>query len=184
MRRELVPISKFLSKILRHHPEQIGLTLDSQGWADVEELIACANRHNVNLDRALLDEIVATNEKKRYSYSDDRSRIRATQGHSISVDLALKNVEPPSILYHGTAIRFWPSIQQDGLQRRGRLHVHLSTDADTAYAVGKRHGKPLILQIDSARMYADGIAFHLSDNSVWLTDCVPAKYIKVCSNPD
>ncbi len=177
MRPELVPLSKFISKVLRHRPDKIGLTLDQHGWAMVDELIQCANRHNVKLTRTILDEIVATNDKQRFSYSQDGLSIRANQGHSIPIDLELDRVKPPDILYHGTAQRFWPSIQTQGLRRQRRLHVHLSPDPETALSVGKRHGEPIVLKIYSQQMHTDGFRFFLSANGVWLTEFVPPNYI-------
>lgn len=173
----LVRKSKFLSLVLRHEPERIGLTLDSQGWARVEELLVLANQHGVSLSRAALDEIVATNEKRRFALSEDGLCIRASQGHSIEVDLKLTPRRPPDWLFHGTARRFLDSIRRDGLVKMSRQHVHLSADEATALQVGQRHGKPVVLQIDAATMSADGKLFYLSANHVWLVDAVLPRYL-------
>lgn len=177
MNPHLIKTSKFLSLVLRHEPERIGLVLDTQGWASVEELLFRANEHGVSLSRDVLDEIVATNEKRRFALSADGLRIRASQGHSIEVDLALAPQTPPNLLFHGTAGRFLDSIRRDGLLKMSRQHVHLSADEATAIQVGQRHGKPVVLQIDAARMAANGIIFYLSANQVWLVDAVPPPYL-------
>jgi putative RNA 2'-phosphotransferase len=174
MRRELVKKSKFLSLILRHNPQKVGLKLDSEGWASIPELLKATG-----ITREELDEIVATNDKKRFAISDDGERIRASQGHSIDVDLRLKPRVPPDNLFHGTATRFLGSIKEKGLLPMNRQYVHLSKDVDTARKVGLRHGKPLILRVDSARMKKDGHQFFLSDNGVWLTKEVPWKYLTI-----
>jgi len=169
--------SKFLCLVLRHAPERIGIALDANGWADVTVLLTAMGEHGHRLDKAKLDEIVATDQKKRYSYNEDETRIRANQGHSIAVDVELALAIPPARLYHGTAARFIESIQRDGLLRRNRNHVHLSADTTTAVLVGKRHGCPVVFAIDTARMYADGHVFFLSENKVWLTERVPPRYL-------
>jgi putative RNA 2'-phosphotransferase len=170
-------ISKFLSLVLRHKPERINLQLDANGWADVDELIKQLNAHDVPLDFELLEEIVITNDKQRFAFNADLTGIRASQGHSINVDLALQPVQPPGKLYHGTVARFMDAIKIDGLQKMSRQHVHLSSDEATAIKVGSRRGKPVILSIDAAGMHADGFLFYLSENGVWLTDEVPVAYI-------
>jgi putative RNA 2'-phosphotransferase len=170
--------SKFLSLVLRHQPEIIGLSLDDQGWADVATLIALVNQHGQVLTAELLDEVVATNNKKRFAFSADKSRIRASQGHSIAVDLALNPQQPPEYLFHGTATRFLDSIRDQGLIPGSRQHVHLSSDQSVAMQVGQRHGKPVVLRVQSAQMSAAGLVFFRSDNGVWLTDAVPSKYIE------
>lgn len=169
--------SKFLSYVLRHKPDSIGLTLDTQGWADIAELIDKTNAAGQSLDLATLQAVAAESDKKRFAISEDGKRIRAAQGHSVTVDLGHAAVEPPPVLYHGTATRFLDSIREKGLLAGNRQQVHLSSDADTARKVGERHGKPAILTIDSGRMFRDGIRFFRADNSVWLTDAVPATYI-------
>lgn len=170
-------ISKFLSLVLRHRPEQIGLQLDANGWADVDELIERLNAHDTPLDFELLEEIVVTNDKQRFAFNADLTKIRASQGHSIAVDLALQPVQPPGKLYHGTVATFIDAIKVNGLQKMSRQHVHLSSDEATAIKVGSRRGKPVILTIDAAGMHADGFLFYLSENGVWLTDQVPVAYI-------
>jgi len=169
--------SKFLSLILRHKPQAVGLELDEHGWADVDELIRRVSRKRP-LDRATLEQIVATDEKQRYSFSADGQLIRANQGHSIPVDVELAELEPPKILYHGTGERFAASIRAQGLIRKSRLYVHLSSDVETAINVGRRHGKPKIFIVESGRMFADGCKFFRSVNGVWLTEHVPAQYLK------
>ena len=170
--------SKFLSYILRHHPESIGITLDSQGWANIDTLLVQAAQHNRPISRAQLLEIVATNPKKRFTLSADGSQIRAAQGHSTAqVAIAHNPIQPPDTLYHGTATRFLDSIRSQGLIAGSRHHVHLSADIPAAQKVGQRHGKPIVLRINAAAMHAAGHSFYLSDNQVWLTDHVPAQYI-------
>lgn len=169
--------SKFLSLILRHQPEAIGLSLDAEGWADVSELIELTNKHGRQLDLDLLKELVETNSKKRFSFSGDLSKIRANQGHSVSVDLGLRPATPPDVLYHGTATRFLESIREHGLRPGSRQHVHLSKDVETAVSVGKRHGKPVVLIIDAKEMHDAGHEFYLSENGVWLTKSVPTSFI-------
>lgn len=171
-------ISKFLSYVLRHHPELIGLNLDENGWANVDELITKSKREShQGLTFEELDEIVQTNEKKRFAFNEDKTRIRASQGHSIEINLALIPQQPPEFLYHGTAQSNIESILEKGIEKRSRQHVHLSQDKETATKVGMRHGKPVILTIKTQKMFEDGIEFYLSDNEVWLTDFVDAKYI-------
>jgi putative RNA 2'-phosphotransferase len=170
-------ISKFLSFVLRHQPDSIGLNLDDAGWANVAELIALANANGKKLDRELLDEVVATNNKKRFAFNDDGTKIRASQGHSIAIDLDLPSLQPPDILYHGTATRFMKSIELQGLTRQSRQHVHLTDNLDTAKQVGARHGMPVILQIAADKMQLAGFLFYRSDNGVWLVERVPIEYI-------
>ena len=168
--------SKYISLILRHKPEVIGITLDEHGWARVDELIAGVNRTHP-LDRAGLEEIVRTDEKQRYSFSEDKTLIRANQGHSVPVDVELEAVTPPEILYHGTGEKYVDAIDREGLISKGRLYVHLSADVETARKVGSRHGRPVIYQVDCQRMAVDGHVFFLSANHVWLTKRVPAQYL-------
>ena len=168
--------SKFISLILRHRPEVIGITLDEHGWASVDELLAGINRTRP-LDMAGLEEIVRTDEKQRYSFNADRTKIRANQGHSVRVDVELQPVTPPALLYHGTGEKFVPSIEARGLIPKTRLYVHLSGDYDTARKVGARHGSPRVYQINAARMSADGYVFCRSVNGVWLTKQVPPQYL-------
>jgi putative RNA 2'-phosphotransferase len=171
-------ISKFLSFVLRHEPQSIGLVLDEAGWARLDELLAKANASGKRLDRALLQHVIDTNDKQRFALSDDGTRIRANQGHSIEVTLGLPAVTPPDVLYHGTATRFLDSILATGLDKRNRHHVHLTESLATATAVGKRYGKLVLLAVDAQRMSADGHVFHQSDNGVWLTDAVPTRYLR------
>jgi putative RNA 2'-phosphotransferase len=170
-------ISKFLSYVLRHHPEIIDLNLDENGWADVDELIKKSTDNSTGFTFEELDEIVQTNAKKRFAFNEDKSRIRASQGHSIEINLALIPQRPPDFLYHGTAEANISSILEKGIEKRNRQHVHLSSDKETAVNVGMRHGKPIILTIRTKEMFEDGIEFYLSENGVWLTDFVNSKYI-------
>ena len=176
--RQLTRTSKFISLILRHKPEVIGISLDEHGWADVQELIDGVNRaEGHSLDKDLLEEIVRTDEKQRYSFSEDHSLIRANQGHSVPVDVELEEKTPPAILWHGTGEKSVPSIDRLGLVPGSRLYVHLSSDMETARKVGARHGKPVIYRVDCEKMVQDGFRFYLSVNKVWLTKEVPARYL-------
>ena len=168
--------SKYISLILRHKPEAIGISLDEHGWANVEELIAGVSRTQP-LDMAMLERIVAEDEKQRYSFNEDKTLIRANQGHSIPVDVELEEVEPPEILYHGTGEKYVASIDEKGLIPKSRLYVHLSPDEVTAKKVGQRHGKPVIYTVKTGEMYRDGISFYRSVNGVWLVKAVPVKYL-------
>ena len=174
---DLTKLSKYLSKILRHKPEIIGITLDEHGWANVEELIdGIAKDREFNME--ILEEIVRTDAKQRYSFNEDRTLIRANQGHSVNVDVELAEEIPPEILFHGTGERFVPSINESGLVPKSRLYVHLSQDEETAFKVGTRHGKPVLYIVKASDMYKDGYKFYLSKNGVWLVDSVPVKYLK------
>jgi len=176
--KTLIRTSKFLSLVLRHQPEAIGMTLDEEGWLEINELIANANVRGKKLSLELLHEIVATNDKKRFALSDDGLRIRASQGHSVTgVDLKLEETKPPEILYHGTVAAFIESIRSGGLQKRSRNHVHLSADESTATRVGSRRGKPIILHVDAASMRQSEHQFYLSANGVWLVDSVPTNFL-------
>ncbi|WP_419869322.1 RNA 2'-phosphotransferase [Chryseobacterium sp. CT-SW4] len=175
--KETKRISKFLSLILRHEPETINLSLDKNGWAEVKELLEKSAKKKMNITFEELEEVVATNNKKRFAFNEDKTRIRASQGHSIEIDLALVPQQPPEFLYHGTAEKNISSILEKGIEKRNRQHVHLSSDKETAMKVGMRHGKPVILTIRTGKMFEDGISFFFSDNKVWLTDYVDAKYI-------
>ena len=177
MSDRLKHISKLMSLVLRHKPEEIGLTLDENGWANVEELISKINAKGINVTNDIIREVVSTNDKKRFAFNEDKTKIRASQGHSIEVELNLIETIPPEILYHGTATRFLESILQQGLQKKSRQHVHLSATVETATAVGSRHGKVAILIIDAERMQNEGFKFYLSENNVWLTELVPVQYI-------
>ncbi len=170
----IVKISKFLSFVLRHKPEAIGLTLDANGWAEVADIIAKAD---MPITKAQIEEAVATSEKQRFALSEDKQRIRANQGHSISVDLGLERMAPPARLFHGTATRFVESILANGLLKQARQHVHLSTDEVTATKVGMRHGKAAIFLVEAQEMHARDHRFYQSENGVWLVDHVPASFL-------
>ena len=170
-------LSKYLSLILRHHPELIGISLDAHGWADVDELIAgIAQKKKFN--REILEEIVRTDKKQRYSFNEDGTKIRANQGHSIPVDLELQAIEPPDVLWHGTAEKYAASIEKTGLKPGNRMYVHLSPDIETAVTVGQRHGRPIVYKVKSGQMYRDGFCFYRSVNGVWLTHSVPEVYLE------
>lgn len=177
----LKSISKYISLILRHKPEVIGITLDEHGWADVDELIKGVAKTK-DFDMNMLEEIVRTDEKGRYSFNEDKTLIRANQGHSVKVDVELEKTEPPEILFHGTGEKYCISIDNEGLIPKSRLYVHLSSDIDTAIKVGRRHGRPVVYTVDSDRMFKDGYDFYLSVNGVWLTEKVPVEYIKKLYN--
>lgn len=172
-------LSVFISLVLRHQPGAAGISLDEHGWADVDALIRGINDTGRYIDMDMLEEIVRTDQKGRYSFNEDRTLIRANQGHSIPVDVELRQAEPPVTLYHGTADRFLKSIENEGLRSMNRLYVHLSKDYDTAVAVGTRHGKPVVLKVDAAQMMRDGAVFYLSENGVWLTKHVEPRYLTV-----
>lgn len=172
-------ISKFLSLVLRHKPETIGIQLDSNGWVDVTELLTKMNQHRHTLDVKTLWQVVGTNDKRRFAFSEDGSKIRASQGHSVEVDLALEAKEPPAILYHGTVSAVLHQITSEGLKKMSRQHVHLSKDIETALKVGGRRGKPVILKVRAQEMVKDGHLFYLSANGVWLCDAVPPNYIEM-----
>lgn len=178
MSDNLKPLSKFLSLVLRHKPETIGVQLDDAGWIDVSELLAACGKHGKQISQEQLALIVETSDKQRFAFNEDRSRIRASQGHSLDVDLGYCAQTPPPRLYHGTASRFVESIKASGLIKGKRHHVHLTTNQDTARTVGGRYGSPVILTIDAGAMHAEGTEFFVSDNGVWLTDHVPARFIK------
>lgn len=174
MNRDLKDTSKFLSYILRHKPDAIGLTPDPEGWANIEELIAKAD---IPLDHETLHKVVATSDKKRFAISADGLSIRANQGHSIEVNLGLEPVEPPELLYHGTATRFLESIKAQGLLPQNRQYVHLSADIETATRVGQRHGKPVVLIIPALKLHQQGHQFFQAQNGVWLAENVPPEVI-------
>jgi len=177
MKDRHVRISKFLSLVLRHRPEKLGLALDREGWVSVSDLLEALEAHGRRLTPDELREVVRSNDKQRFSFSPDGLSIRANQGHSVEVELGYEPAEPPALLYHGTAERFVPSIREQGLLKGRRHHVHLSEQEATAHAVGSRYGRPVVLRVASGRMHADGHAFFRSANGVWLTDQVPARYI-------
>ena len=171
-------LSVFISLILRHKPDVIGITLDERGWANVKELIDGINASGRNINMEMLEEIVRTDNKGRYSFNDTKELIRANQGHSVKVNVELKEAKPPDILYHGTATKSLDNIKRQGIRSMSRLYVHLSKDFDTAVNVGSRHGKCAVLVVDAKRMSDDGQKFYLSENGVWLTKYIDWKYIK------
>ena len=173
-------VSKFLSLVLRHKPEVVGLKLDPHGWVEVDALLDGCRKAGKKIDRAMLERVVAENDKKRFTFNADGTKIRANQGHSQAVDVELEELEPPLTLYHGTLERNWQSIKERGLLKMQRLHVHLSLEIETARKVAERRvGAPLLLKIDSGLMARDGFKFYRSLNGVWLTDHVPIKYISI-----
>ena len=171
-------LSKFLSLVLRHQPELIGLELDANGWTDVNDLIAKAATQKVVYTPDLIRTLVRESDKQRFALSEDGTRIRANQGHSVDVELGYAPAEPPLVLFHGTAERNLPSILEQGLVKRERHHVHLSDNRETAIKVGQRHGKPVVLVVESRVMHAQGIPFFRSANGVWLTDHVAARFLR------
>lgn len=178
MKTDLISASKLLSLVLRHQPETIGVSLDDGGWIAIETLLAACAAHHKPISRELLHDIVASNDKRRFSISADGVRIRANQGHSVDVDLGLPPREPPAILFHGTVAKFLESIRCSGLIKGNRRHVHLSADKTTAEKVGQRRGQPVVLTVAADRMHRAGHAFFLSDNGVWLVNAVPVEYLQ------
>ncbi|MEM6805974.1 MAG: RNA 2'-phosphotransferase [Bacteroidota bacterium] len=176
-KKDEIKYGRFLSMVLRHKPQSIGIQLDAQGWVEVETLLFRMKKHGRPISRADLDQIVENNNKKRYVISEDGKRIRASQGHSVDIELAYSPMEPPEMLYHGTADRFLSSIFTTGLDKRQRHHVHLSADLDTASQVGKRHGKLVILKVAAAEMHKAGHTFYCTPNGVWLTESVPVEFL-------
>ena len=174
--RRTVKVSKYLSKHLRHQPERIGLTLDASGWVEIDDLLAATAAHNFRITREELDHVVASNDKKRFAI--EGTRIRASQGHSIEVDLALPPATPPAYLYHGTVAANLDAIRAEGLRPMNRHDVHLSPDRETATRVGARRGRPVVLSVDTGAMHRDGHVFHVSANGVWLTQAVPPQYLR------
>lgn len=172
-------ISKFLSLVLRHEPEAIGLTLDANGWTGIEDLVERARAHGKHISVADVLRVTAASDKKRFTLSADGVKIRAAQGHSVTVELGLSPVTPPDILFHGTATRFVAPIQAEGLKPQSRQQVHLSLDEDTAVKVGQRHGKPVVFHVEAGRMHAEGHLFFRADNGVWLTDTVPPGFLRL-----
>lgn len=170
--------SKFLSFVLRHEPGAVGLELSKEGWVLVEDLLSALREHGRPLARVELEAIVATNDKQRFAFSADGARIRANQGHSVDVELGYDITAPPAVLYHGTVERFLASIRRNGLQKRERHHVHLSATPETAVAVGRRRGRPIVLEVAAAVMASRGFVFYRSENGVWLTDHVPPAFLR------
>jgi putative RNA 2'-phosphotransferase len=184
MREGLVRTSKFLSLVLRHKPQEIGLKLDLAGWVPVADLLRAADSHGFPLTMDQLLEVVRTNDKQRFSLSDDGLKIRANQGHSVEIDLGYEPAIPPPVLYHGTVEKVLHTIMQQGLLKGQRHHVHLSADSKTAESVGSRRGRPTVLEVNSALMSAHGYIFFRSKNGVWLTEHVPPSYLTVRTHPD
>ena len=176
--KQITHISRFLSLVLRHQPETIGIQLDQNGWTDIAELLEKANNYGIKIDRDILNHIVTTNSKKRFAFNDALDKIRASQGHSVEIELGYTNQKPPEILFHGTGEKSVHSILDTGLEKRNRQHVHLSSDLETAIKVGQRHGKPFVFKVLAGQMYNDNFLFFISDNGVWLTENVPAKYLE------
>jgi putative RNA 2'-phosphotransferase len=175
--KDTVRISKFLSLILRHEPERVGLKLDSAGWVAVTDLLRALNGHGLPLTFEQLKDVVETNDKRRFAFSEDGESIRASQGHSVDVDLEYEPTIPPEILYHGTPGRFVDSIRRSGLQKGERHHVHLSPDPETTIKVGQRRGRPVVLKVRAGEMHQKGHTFCRSANNVWLVEHVPAEFI-------
>lgn len=178
---DLTRTSRYLSLLLRHHPEKAGLTLDAHGWAEADRLIEGVRRtKQPDFDRETLEKIVRTDGKQRYSFNEDHTKIRANQGHSIPVDVELTRLDPPEFLWHGTAEKYLSAITREGLKHGSRLYVHLSGDPETAVRVGRRHGRPVVFQVRAGEMGAHGFPFYRSVNGVWLTERVPANYLTLC----
>jgi len=174
----LVTISKFLSKHLRHQPEALGLTLETGGWVKVDDLLSACQHYGFPITISELEKVVDTDNKQRYSFDETGEKIRANQGHSTQVEMDFQEVTPPSTLYHGTVEKFMDAILAEGLKKMNRHYVHLSRDLETATKVGSRRGKPVILEVDAGAMHAVGYKFYCSANGVWLTDAVPAFYLR------
>jgi putative RNA 2'-phosphotransferase len=177
MQSRFVRISKFLSRVLRHQPGRIGIELDREGWVAVSDLLAACEAHGFPVTREELWAVVSENDKRRFALNEDCTRIRASQGHTVEIELGYAPLAPPAVLYHGTAAHLLDAIRERGLLKGRRHHVHLSADTATAAKVGARHGKPHVIEVESARMHADGYEFYRSDNGVWLTEHVPANYL-------
>jgi len=176
--KQITHISKFLSLVLRHQPETIGITLDNNGWTDIQELLEKSNNYGIKFDLDTLNYIVETNAKKRFAFNETFDRIRASQGHSVEIELGYRSQKPPEILYHGTCEKSVQSILDTGLEKQSRQQVHLSADLETAMKVGQRHGNPFVFKVLAEQMFNDKFEFFISDNGVWLTDNVPTKYLK------
>lgn len=172
-----IRLGRFISMVLRHHPEQIGIALDREGWADTQALLDGITASGRSIDMETLERIVRENNKQRYSFNEDKSKIRANQGHTVHVDIKMEILDPPDRLYHGTATRFLDSIKRDGIKRMKRIYVHLSKDVETAVNVGRRHGKPVVLVIDTKAMREDGYLFRITANGVWQSEDIPWRYV-------
>lgn len=175
--KQITHISRFLSLVLRHQPETIGIELDQNGWTDVDTLLKNSNSYGIKFDKVILKHIVETNAKKRFAFNETFDRIRASQGHSVEIDLGYTSQKPPEVLYHGTSQKSVHSILDTGLEKKSRQQVHLSADIETAIKVGQRHGKPFVFKVLAEQMFNDKFEFFISDNGVWLTDNVPTKYL-------
>lgn len=175
--RRLVKVSKYLSKHLRHQPERLGLVLEPGGWVPVDDLLDACRRHNFPIDRAQLEEVVERNDKRRFSFDHTGTRLRANQGHTVEVDLQLTPAPPPATLFHGTNTGVLDAVMRQGLRPMGRHHVHLSTTAESARRVGARRGPPVVLAVDAGKMASEGLTFYVTDNDVWLTASVPARFL-------
>lgn len=180
--KRLVKISKKLSFLLRHQPEAAGLELSPEGWVSVTALLEGFSQNFFSISLSELEEVVAKNNKKRFAFNSDKSQIRASQGHSVNVNLGYEAQEPPAELYHGTASRYLKSIRQEGLKKQNRHHVHLSSNTETAKQVGSRHGVPVVLKVYAAAMHREGYTFFVSENGVWLVEAVPSKYLHFQAN--
>ena len=178
----IVKISKYLSKHLRHQPERIGLTLEEGGWVAVDALLSACAAHRMRISREELEEVVQQNDKQRFAFDESGTRLRASQGHSVPVDLQMSPVRPPDVLYHGAGHLSVEAIQREGLRRMNRYHVHLSADRETAVRVGARHGRPVVFRVDARTMHDAGILFFRSDNGVWLTDNVSPNYLIISTD--
>lgn len=181
--RRRVKISKYLSKHLRHQPKRLGLTLQAGGWVEVATLLAACKAHGFSVSPSELDEVVFGGDKQRFSFDEARKRIRANHGHSVAVDLGYEPTIPPRVLYHGTAEKSVASILEQGLKPLGRAKVHLSLDVETAVSVGRRHGKAVVLEIDTGPMRKAGHAFYFAASGVWLTDAVPPHFLRLSEGP-
>lgn len=176
---DVVRVSKRLSYVLRHHPDSIGIELDAAGWVDVDTLLAALTAHGLRLSRAELEHVVATNDKRRFAFDPTGTRIRASQGHSVGVELGYEPMTPPDVLFHGTPERNVEAILREGLRAGNRHAVHLSPDVATARRVGERRGRPVVLQVEAGRLAASGAVFNRSANGVWLVNCVPPEFLSV-----
>lgn len=171
-------LSKFLSLVLRHKPEEIGIELDKNGWTDVKTLLLKLNQNGMKVNMELLRSVVANNDKQRFAFDQYQTKIRANQGHSTAdVEIEFDQKTPPAILFHGTSVKYISDIiKSPGLNKMKRHYVHLSANVETAEKVGARHGKPVIIEVNSGQMHIDGYIFYQSANGVWLVDSVPKKY--------
>lgn len=176
--KRVIKLSKFLSLVLRHQPDAIGIEMDENGWTDVKPLLDKMCAKGKTIDFKTLEVVVDTNNKKRFSFNENKTKIRANQGHSIDVDLGFTAKHPPEILYHGTASKYLSNIYKEGLQKQKRHHVHLSKDLQTAHSVGKRHGALVVFEVNAKEMSEKGYTFYESENGVWLTDSVPVQFLK------